>query len=200
MRMLRLLSVLVCGLGLFHASAAAAQSLESKDHDGMYFRLHAGPSFLNVSNSDADFSTGGLGYGFALAAGHTISDNLMLFGEFMLDSVSDPETEFGGTKATAKGVTLSSARYGAGVAYYFMPINAYVSGSLLLGSFSTSASGVSDSSDTGFGAKVGVGKEWMLAPKFGLGVAGTASFLSVSEENTTSTGTIFGLALSATYN
>jgi len=202
MRMLRLLSVLVCGVGLFYASASKAESVE-KEHDGLYFRLNAGPSYMSWSNSgNSDLSVSGMGFGFGLAAGHTISDNLMLFAEFAMDSFSEPTAKVKDTELDMKDTSMSATRYGAGVSYYLMPLNGYVTGSLLLGSFSTTTGSVSDSSKTGFGLKVGVGKEWMLAPKFGLGAALSGTYLTAGDKegSESSSAMLYGLSLSATYN
>lgn len=203
MRMLRLLSVLVCGVGLFYASASKAEAVE-KEHDGLYFRLNAGPSYMSWSNSaNSDASVSGMGLGFGLAAGHTISENLMLFAEFAMDNFSEPTLTVKDKSDTLKDTSFSATRYGAGVSYYLMPLNGYVTGSLLLGSFSTKIGSLdSESSKTGFGLKLGVGKEWMLAPKFGLGAALSGTYLTAGDKegSESSSAMLYGLSLSATYN
>ncbi|AKU91258.1 hypothetical protein AKJ08_1645 [Vulgatibacter incomptus] len=170
----------------------------------MFLRLHAGPSYLRLSNSENSNKLGGGGLGFSLAAGHAIDSNLMLFGEFMMDRVSEPSLSVGSDSATLKKTSLSTMAFGPGVAYYLMPLNAYASGSLLLGNYSFAGNDLllDTTSKMGFGAKLGVGKEWMLAPNFGLGVAGNAMFLRVAEKDSSakSTAMVFGLAASGTYN
>ena len=68
---------------------------------------------------------------------------------------------------------------------------------------SMTTSGTSSSSQAGFGAKVGVGKEWWVGDHWGLGLAGQF-FLGINQDTGGDPPTWAtlggGLAFSATYN
>ncbi len=84
-----------------------------------------------------------------------------------------------------------------------MPVNVYVSVSPSITTLSLSYGGVTESTENGFGMKIGVGKEWWVGDHWGIGVAGQFFFGSNKAKGTiqpTWNTTAGGVAFSATYN
>ncbi len=157
-----------------------------------------------------------------LAVGAAIRPNLILFGEVMSAQLFSPDSEYAGEKRTANSMNVTIQGVGPGVAYYFMPINIYVSGSILLHKVSfTDSNDDYDSTDLstlGFAANLMAGKEWWVSPNWGIGLA--AHFMLGTAKNRalyngpanpalpSETGYVdsrwnsvgFGLLMSATYN
>ncbi len=76
--------------------------------------------------------------------------------------------------------------FGPGILYYFEPVNLYVSGTLTFTKMYISETDTGFSTgDTnlGIGADFKVGKEWWVAPRWGIGVAGMVHFASMKESN-----------------
>jgi hypothetical protein len=95
---------------------------------------------------------------------------------------------------------------GPGVAYFFMPLNLYLSGTLLLQRVTLSESNDSNRgqalTDVGLAASLMVGKDWWVSDNWGLGVA--AQFLLGSArdhyDDSNWTTAAFALMFTATYN
>ena len=93
--------------------------------------------------------------------------------------------------------------FGGGVAYFFMPINAYVSGTLSLSQLTVQENGrETGDTDSGPGLSVMAGKEWWVGQNVGVGVAAQAFFGTQPEKNSdvSWSTTAFAVVLSASYN
>ncbi len=180
------------------------------EHDGMYLRVLLGLGYLHSSTSYAGDSVkwSGVGGTFGFALGGVIAHNLVIYGEILGTSVSDPTETFNGTSSTLTGLTATMAGIGPGVAYY-LDGNMYVSGTLLLTKLSLSYSDTSSSGSTtlastnwGFGGALTFGKEWWVSRDWGLGASG--QFLAASMKDTGAsnrwTGISASVLFSATYN
>ena len=176
------------------------------EHDGLYLRFLLGPGYLHASASYGGVSqkVSGVGGTFGVAVGGSLNPNLVIYGELLGTSVSDPTLDYGGTSGTASGLTVTMVGLGPGVAYYFDG-NLYVSGTLLFTKLSFSDSNTSDqlaSTNWGFGAGLTFGKEWWVSRDWGLGVSG--QFLAASMKDngvdTRWTGISAALLFSATCN
>lgn len=153
-----------------------------------------------------------------LALGAAIRPNLILFGEVISSQMFSPNKKYAGEDRTASSINVSIQGIGPGVAYYFMPINIYVSGSILLHKVSYSDDSddyeSTDLSTLGFAANLMAGKEWWVSPNWGIGLAahfmlGTAKNRSIYKEtgdpvlsyvDSRWNSIAFGLLMSATYN
>lgn len=208
---------------LMMLAALAAMGQETQppqgfhEHDGFFLSMGLGP----VSASYDDKVSGNLpltgntltfsGWGgiFDIRIGGTIGTNLILSGDLIGRSFWEPKVEIsGGGSGTMENTTFTESLVGAGLTYYLMPENIFFSGTLGLSSISLeykhSGTTVSGSTDTGFGVNVKVGKEWWVGSDWALGIAGSASWMSLSNKPSGGTeeftGYSFGLQFSATYH
>jgi hypothetical protein len=176
-------------------------------HDGFYMRLHAGFGYLDTSESmsGVKYSYSGGGATIGAAFGGTIAPNLILYGEFLGTSVAGASVTVGGLDYGEVDMTLYGI--GPGIAYYFMPINLYLSGTLTFTRISfTDSYTAEDLSDTdiGIGLSLMVGKEWWVARDWGLGLAGQIHIASMRDNyygyNPRMRAAAISLLFSATYN
>ena len=176
------------------------------EHDGLYLRVLLGLGYLYGSTNYAGSSmkVSGVGGTFGFALGAAIAPNLVIYGELLGTSVSDPTLGQDGVSATATGVTATMAGMGPGAAYYLAG-NMYASATLLFTKLSFSDSSSSDqlaSTEWGFGGALTFGKEWWVSRDWGLGASG--QFLAASMKDTGAsnrwTGISASVLFSATYN
>lgn len=197
----------VLGVVLASAAAAAAQP-PPHEHAGFYLRVYLGPAYFKASDDDPllQVTLAGSGAVFGLAAGHTVGRNLVVFGELFNDVATGPTLTLNGqTSLGAQDGSTGVVGVGAGAAYYVMPANVYLSGTLSFSQLSSQddAGGQTDLSDTGPGLSLMVGKEWWVARKVGLGVAGQVFFGSQPDHDGADvrwSTSAFALAVSGTYN
>jgi hypothetical protein len=148
-------------------------------HDGFYLRMQLGPGFMSAKTSSGGNSlkVSGVGPDLSLAIGGAIRDNLILFGELVVNSATNPDLEVGGVAAESiQDASVSVGGLGGGLAYYIMPANVYLSGALVITQLSFddhTNDSFSDNSftDPGLGIDLTVGKEWFVSDNWGLGVA-----------------------------
>jgi hypothetical protein len=145
----------------------------AETHDGFYLHLSIG-----VGGGGAERQTtggkvrweGGTGL-FSVDVGGTPVENLVVFGRISSFTLSEPRVEIDRARvASSDDDALSFGMLGAGVAYYFMPLNLFVGGAVGLASAST-ADEDDDDSKVGFGLNLDVGKEWWVGEQWALGVA-----------------------------
>jgi len=179
-------------------------------HDGFYLGLQMGPGYssMSASSGGSDITVSGGGIELSLALGGAVAPNLILFGQIVGNSSIDPHIEVSGLgSGDAKGSATVSG-FGAGITYYVMPANVYLSGSALATRLTISDEDGNDVGKTnlGFGLNLSVGKEWWVSDNWGLG--GAVQFMAARMEDQgepgggkpTWTSVAFALALSATFN
>jgi hypothetical protein len=181
-------------------------------HDGFYLRMQLGPGFTSAkASSGADsVKVSGGGVGLSLAVGGAIRDNLIIFGEIVVDSATSPSREIGGLPAgTFQNGSANLGGVGAGLAYYIMPANVYLSGAVVATTFSLNDSNHDNvgSTDTGLGIDLTIGKEWFVSANWGLGVAVQVLAASMRDQQQFPGGDRprwnaagFAVAFSATFN
>lgn len=191
----------------------------AETHDGFYLRLHLGGGFTTMRASlngvKEEFSGGSAAFGMAL--GGSVSPNLVLYGAFALTTTSNPTHKLRGVSdALFPNTSATTGGFGVGAAYYLMPANVYLAGTVLATQFQVTDDRL-DSDDEayaildtryGIGFEALVGKEWWVSDNWGLG--GAVQFLlgtskekqaaASSGPNTTWTTTAVSLVFSATYN
>jgi hypothetical protein len=179
-------------------------------HDGFYMRLYTGIGYLTASDtyqgSKETFS--GTGVTFGASFGGVIAPNLVLYGEFLGTVVTDPTYEYGGVSGTASGSDLTLFGIGPGIAYYFDPLNLYVSGTLTFSQVTASdnqssgSNNSTDLTDMGVGTNLMVGKEWWVSSDWGLCVAAQLHIASMKmkDYDARMTAAALSLLFSATYN
>jgi len=158
---------------------------------GWMFRVVTGPNFMEARTVD-DFGMNfkGMDISLAMSVGKTITPRLLFFVEYTMDRLVDPDIDHGaGNYIAADDSFALTQGFGSGFAYYFMPSNLHIAASLVFsmnsygevvekesttgGSSSTYTSlEPSDSSPGGVGIHLVVGKEWWIAHRLSLGIAG----------------------------
>lgn len=192
MKKMLLFMVFFC---LFASSALA----ESQTHDGFFLRLSPGFGQMDAKTGDLTFE-GSCGL-FSLMLGGAISENTILHVDLASASMENPDVSGGGFSGTMNG-DMSTSLFGIGLTQYYMPANAYLS--FTLGSAKTTIEdGGTWESDTGFGVKLMIGKEWWVSDNWGLGLAGQVLYANCGGGNINDSEIktlAYGLLFSATYN
>ena len=182
-----------------HASAG-----EPRTHDGFFLHLSAGAGTANTeidvpgAKTKFDGSTGDLN----IAVGAVVAKNLAIHATVFGWLVSDPDIEVDSLGSGTANGDLDLTAYGAGLTYYFMPVNIYVSGSLGTGTLSFDSSFGESETDNGLVGELTVGKEWWLGGSWGMGVSGSFGFHSIPDGDVDEnwSGNSFALRLSVTMN
>lgn len=172
-------------------------------HLGLALRFDLGIGYLGTSASPGDLKISGGGGSFGFMVGGAISENLILGGELWDVVTFSPTFTQGGVTVT--GVSASMALVGVGVnlTYYFMPANVYLSLSPSITNVNLTTGGMTGSTESGFGMKIALGKEWWVADHWGIGLAGQFYFSSNVDKGPnppTWSSLAGGIAFSATYN
>lgn len=166
--------------------------------------MFLGAAYTSMELEDADTKLSGAGGAFGIALGFAVSDNLIVFGELFDDIAVEPTVEMGGSSAEARNVNAGVVAVGAGVAYYFMPANIYVSGTLSWGQLTAQDEDNNEIAETDFGPGLSlmVGKEWWVSDNWGLGGALQIYGGRQKEKDIDATWNTAAVALtfSATYN
>jgi hypothetical protein len=144
-------------------------------HSGLYLHFHLGGGFTSVSGSEGGVTTlkySGGGPSFAIAVGGAVAPNLALFGNLFFTGSSQPKVSSGGYSTDTSGDTLVGG-FGAGIVYYFMPVNIFISGAVAAVQFEADDSDgkTARQSDFGVGFQGLIGKEFRVSEHWGLGVA-----------------------------
>lgn len=164
------------------AGTAAAQyapvpyTVKPHDHAGFYARVFFGPAGFSSTADDNgnEVTISGSGGAFGVAAGYSVTPNIVVFGELFDDVAIGPDLEVNGQSqgSADDDVAAGVVGFGVGVGYWFMPINAYVSGTLAMSQLTVQENGqeVADT-DTGPGISLMAGKEWWIGQDVGIGGA-----------------------------
>lgn len=148
-------------------------------HKGFFLAMSVGPNFASITDEvagDYNLKFNGTGAQFDFKIGGAIKENLILHATLVSNTMSGPDVTSGGSsQATSNNLSLGETMFGAGITYYYMPINIFFSGSLGIGTFSLSDYDTKDSfsTDGGFSMQLKVGKNWWISKKWGLGIAVT---------------------------
>ena len=165
--MYRVAMTLMVVLGTLGGLLAAMPTLanEPRQHDKAFFlRLSAGIGAANAEVDDIGFSgedleLSGMSGDANFAIGGMVSRNLALHGTLGGWTVSDPDVEVGGFEGESDDTILSLGMFGAGLTYYIMPVNMYLSGSIGAATLTLDVDGDEEESDTGIAMDLTIGKE-----------------------------------------
>jgi len=174
------------------------------EHDGFYLRAELGFGGTTLQRNSPDAKASGGGPVFGVAVGGAITRNLILYFEGFDDVAVSPTVSDATMTSEATDSSSGVYGFGPGVAYYFMPINLYVSGTVALSHIIVTRNGDEVArSDWGLGLSLMVGKEWWVTDNWGLGVAlqlyGGRIADGAANADSWSAGSL-GLLFSATYN
>lgn len=207
--MIRRVAILLVVIGYvsFTGALAPANAGEPKTHDGFFLRLSTGVGAANSSIEAAGdkIDLHGVAADLNIAIGGVVSRDLAVHGTLWGWSMSDPEADviLGGLPGSGEiNGTVTMSGVGAGLTYYVMPANLYLSGSLGFGRLNLDAGAVEGDTDNGVVMDLTIGKEWWVGDAWGLGVSGGFTFHSFPDppvdENWS--GTSFAVRFSATMN
>jgi hypothetical protein len=192
-------------IALLHSAAAAGG--QARTHDGLFLRLSggAGAARSSIEGTGGKIEVSGAPGEMNFAIGGMVAPNLALHGTLWGWSIQDPDAEvtlfgLGTANGTINGTVTMSA-FGAGLTYYFMPVNMYASGSVGLGTLKLDGD-VEGETNVGPAMDLTLGKEWWVGNSWGLGVAGGFSYHSLPDKDVSEnwSGTSFALRFSATFN
>jgi len=145
-------------------------------HAGFYLSMSIGPVFGKITDDIKgvgllEFT--GTGAQFDFKIGGAISENLILHATLVSSSIAGPTVKNANLSATtSNSVSLGEAMIGAGITYYMMPSNIFLSGSLGFGNFTVSDSknDINTSTKRGVSLQIKAGKEWWISKNWGFGI------------------------------
>jgi Outer membrane protein beta-barrel domain len=192
-------------LALSLALGATAQAAEPRSHDGGFFlRVAPGLGFARSKIAEAgdELELRGLSGNADIAIGAVVTKNLAIHANLGGWSVVDPTLKFNGEEEQFEDASISLFSYGAGFTWYFGTSNVYVTAWGGAAELDFEFEGENETSDTGFAFEVGVGKEWWVSDRWGLGVSASAGYHSVPPGDAANDfkGPSFAVRFSATLN
>jgi hypothetical protein len=176
-------------------------------HSGLYVHLHLGGGFTSVRGSDGSGNTvkiSGSGPSITVAVGGAVAPNLAIFGTLFFTDASQPSVTSNGSNLGQGDGDAFLGGFGAGVVYYFMPANLYLSGAVAGVQFEADDSDgkTTYQSNVGLGFQGMLGKEFWISSHWGLGAAfefiGASSMKDKNDATINWSGTAFNLLFSAT--
>jgi hypothetical protein len=161
-----------------------------------------GVGYWRARSDDLHTTFDGAGISFDIAVGGAIRENLVLFGNYF--GAIHPESRRSLDRSDDT-MTLGVLGIGPGLAYYIMPINLYVSGTVAVIVAPKDTSTYYDTPDmgVGFGGKLMVGRDWWVSDNWSLGVAADLLLAGTKGNDNPHPGwmiTTFGASFVATYN
>ncbi len=178
-------------------------------HDGWFFRaqLGAGSGLTTVeAPSGTEIKYEGAAATFRMQFGYAFIDNLVVFIDEGYSSMAEPDVSVNDNAVNNSDSSVFIQDIGIGLSYYFMPLNIYISASLLAHNLTFEGSIFEGDSKNGAAMYLSVGKEWWVSDNWGIGVAlfvfsgsTTAKDESLNIEYDIKS-TVVGIAFSATYN
>lgn len=168
-------------------------------------RATSGYGFGSLTASAADVREGSLVVGLGVDVGAAVIENLIVRGRLRGAVGYYQDNDFG------EDVLLSFGTLGAGVDYYFMPINIYVGGTVSVAGITRSDEDRANRSKAGLGLDLDVGKEWWISRRWAIGIALRATYIDAAPANILTAAGIspadarlrsfhVGLQFSATFN
>ena len=174
-------------------------------HDGGFF-LRLAPGF-GYARSAIDEDGGrlalkGTSGGIDIAIGAVVRENFAVHATLGGWALVDPKVEFNGEEEVADGTSLTMTMFGAGFTYYLGESNVYLTASAGVSELIFEFEEEREHSDTGVAFDVGLGKEWPVGDKWGLGVSASGGYHSVPPGDAVNNfkGPSFAVRFSATRN
>jgi hypothetical protein len=145
---------------------------------------------------------------FEFSIGGVVAPNLALHAALWDWVITSPELKVSGgdNDGTAKGdedTQFGMVAYGAGVTYFIMPFNSYVSALVGAGQLSLNNGYEEQRTDTGLAFRAVFGKEWWVSDNWGLGAAASVDYSSIpgaGEDPPTWQGIAGNVGFTATFN
>ena len=183
----------------------AAGAGEPRRHDGGFFlRLAPGGGYSRTAiDEDGDrLALKGVSGSIDAAIGAMVKENFAVHATLGGWALIDPTLEFAGLEEVVNDASVTVILVGGGFTYYLGRSNTYLTASVGASTLTIDLEGESDESDTGVAVDVGLGKEWWVSDRWGIGVSGTAGYHSVPPGDGTAKfkGPSFAVRLSVTFN
>jgi hypothetical protein len=197
---LALASLLVTALAGNYAAAGP------RDHqDGFFLRLAAGAGTTTTEIYDGydTYTLSGTAGDLDVAVGAVVLPNLAVHGNLFGWTASDMKVEFNGVDVGPDlPADVTAAGFGAGLTYYLMPANVYLSGTLGSGTLEIEGQHVRGETDSGVFLQFSLGKEWWVSDGWALGVAGGTTYHNFNDPDVDHdwSGWSYTLRFSATMN
>lgn len=157
--------------------AVADPAIEARAHPagGLFLQLTPGVGVAATAAKLPDgtnVSLSGVGGTFDLEIGATITGNFILAADLSATSVVGPTFKMGDAEVKSNNdVSWSTGFAGATAAYYVMPLDLRIAGGLGVFRQALDVPNMALSrSNYGGAAKLAVGKEWWVSPKWGIGI------------------------------
>lgn len=194
----------LCALFFLLGPAASPAGQKPRTHDGFFLRMCTGFGFGHSAVEDDrgdENSIRGGSHASNLAIGAMVSENLAIHADAFHVVLFEPESLINGKSAGTVPGRYIAGGLGAGVTYYFMPSNLYLSGALNFVALEANLGGWRLQTDAGMGIDFLIGKEWWVSDNWGIGVAGQFVYTLVPSRWDTIHNS-FGAAVlfTATYN
>jgi hypothetical protein len=212
MKRLTLIPVLV--LAFVAVSPSHARAQVQGTHQGFFLSPFIGfaqnDAYYNSDNPNVNnVDLGGPGAMAGVDIGGSVAQNLIVYGELFASDTESPDFNYPNGMVVNNGnVSMSFQGLGAGVRYYFEPLNLFIGGGLNFMDFKlsndTGASVVTNTSDFGIGLRAAVGKEWWVSNNWGIGVAGELFYGEMDDppisNQTSVSATAIGIVFTASYH
>lgn len=184
-------------------------------HKGFYLSGSIGPVFGKINDQLTgygayDMKIGGTGALLDLKLGITVKNNFIIHAALISSAIVGPTLENANNESvkSSNDIAVGEAMFGIGVTKYIMPENIFFAGTFGPGNFSfmdDTENTPSFSTKRGLAFQIKVGKEWLLLPGFGLGVAATYGKTTVNQklingDSEHLSSNRFGIVLNLTYN
>jgi hypothetical protein len=199
-----LLSLALAGTGAAQpAPAPSAQASQPVRHEGLFLRITpgVGASAAEGKTTNADLKISGGAGRLGIAVGWALRPGLNVIGELVGHAILGPDLEFKGAQSMTENDVIWGVSFGGAGLNFYTAGNMYfvVTGGALMMSLDSKDIEMKRSS-TGFGSKIGVGKEWFVSSEVGLGLGLELLGGYVPDGDADWSVATLGLSLSATYN
>lgn len=200
-------AVLGVVVSLALAPQAWAYGPPKPTREGFLLRLSGGLGYARtgLDATDGEISLSGSSGDLNVAAGAIVAPDLALHATLGGWNVLSPTMELSANgssnTSTINNASFSATFLGGGLTTYFGD-NFYFSGSLGLIMLSLKAGKYKSKSDTGFGLDLSLGREWLVSPQWGMGVAAglSAHTIEVKDFEGSFRGGSLSIRFSTTYN
>lgn len=162
--------------------------LDARRHRGFFLRLSSGIGaggsryHAPVHGELQSVKTRGLSTMFEFSMGGALTENLILHGNAAFLNVYESRREVSGRHENSPDIESGCALLGAGLTYYLMPANTYITVTSGVAGFSESRRGrLTIESRAGVGGSLSLGKEWWIGRTgdWGVGAALRGSFYTM---------------------